>query len=83
MPLQEVTAERFAQLFHEYQQALASDDNKFSTNRTRAAWDDMPSSEKDLMVAAAHLALLDVELLSGENETRKYFAKPGEAEWGC
>jgi len=83
MSLQEVTAERFAQLLHEYQQALASDDNRFATKRTQEAWDDMPSSEKELMVAAAHLALMDVELLSGENETRKYFAKPGEAEWGC
>jgi hypothetical protein len=83
MSLQEVTAVRFAQLFYEYQKALASDENNFSKNRPLAVWDDMPSSEKDLMVAAAHLALLDIDLLPGENETRKYFAKPGEAEWGC
>lgn len=83
MSLQKLNAERFVQLFHEYQQALAIDDNKLSMNRTQAVWDDVPQSEKELMVAAAHLSLMDVEQLSGENKTRKYFAKPGEAEWGC
>jgi hypothetical protein len=38
------------------------------------------------MVTAARLALL--ELVSStdtdeENSRRRYFAKPGEAEWGC
>ena len=36
------------------------------------------------MVAAARLVLLD--LRSGNNEMHErepYFAKPGEAEWGC
>ncbi len=36
------------------------------------------------MVAAARLALLELAV-SPElvNEKRPYFAKPGEADWGC
>jgi len=36
------------------------------------------------MVAAARLAILDVASTTAEDEDRRrYFAKPGEAEWGC
>jgi hypothetical protein len=36
------------------------------------------------MTAATRLALLELESLSSEQQNgRRYFAKPGEAEWGC
>lgn len=36
------------------------------------------------MTAAARLALLELESLDSERQNRRcYFAKPGEAEWGC
>jgi hypothetical protein len=36
------------------------------------------------MVAAARLAILEVASTTKEVEdSRRYFAKPGEAEWGC
>jgi len=36
------------------------------------------------MVAAARLALLELDSIGDEREdSRRYFAKPGEAEWGC
>jgi len=35
------------------------------------------------LIAAARLALLEVEVLPRETPSRRYFAKPGEAEWGC
>jgi hypothetical protein len=35
------------------------------------------------MIAAACLALLEAELGPIEYPARQYFAKPGEAEWGC
>lgn len=36
------------------------------------------------MVAAARLALLELGSIEGERDNNKrYFAKPGEAEWGC
>jgi len=34
------------------------------------------------MVAAARLALVEIES-SPMEESRRYYAKPGEAEWGC
>ena len=83
MMIQDVSAERFAQLFHQYQQALASDPSGHSSLRARDAWADVPATEKNLMIAAARLALLEVELLPSERKSRRYFAKPGEAEWGC
>ncbi|MFZ1915995.1 MAG: hypothetical protein WAU58_00355 [Terriglobales bacterium] len=83
MSIQEVSAERFAQLFHQYQHALANDFNGSSSVHSTDVWADVPPSEKSLMIAAARLALLEVELLPSERQSRRYFAKPGEAEWGC
>jgi hypothetical protein len=82
MTIEEVSPERFAQLFHHYHQALA-DTNGNAPLRTCDAWADVPPSEKNRLVAAARLALLEVEVVPGERQPRKYFAKPGEAEWGC
>lgn len=83
MSIQEVSAERFAQLFHQYQQALAGNCSASSGSAAKDAWADVPPSEKKVLIAATRLALLEVELLPSERESRRYFAKPGEAEWGC
>jgi hypothetical protein len=87
MSIQEVSAERFAQLFHQYQHALVKDctgnSNDPSGARAKDTWAEVPPSEKNLLIAAARLALLEVELLPSERQSRRYFAKPGEAEWGC
>lgn len=82
MSIQEVSAERFAQLFHQYQQALANEGDP-SHPGPKDGWSNVPPSEKNLMITAARLALLEVELLPSERQSRRYFAKPGEAEWGC
>lgn len=82
MSIQEVSAERFAQLFHQYQRALADEGGSPCTG-AKDAWSDVPAPEKNLMIAAARLALLEVERLPSERQSRRYFAKPGEAEWGC
>lgn len=82
MSIQEVSAERFAQLFHHYHQELA-DDAGSSSNLPSYAWENVPPSEKSRLIAAARLALLEVELIPSELQSRRYFAKPGEAEWGC
>lgn len=35
-------------------------------------------------MAAARLALLELRSITTEvEESKRYFAKPGEAEWGC
>ena len=81
--LEEVNAEQLAKLFHHYKEALAHDSAP-QTDHDSNAWDQAPQSERKLMVAAARLTLLE---LSTARETRtpgrKYFAKPGEADWGC
>ncbi len=83
MSIQEVSAEQLAELFHHYHQALGPD---FSgENKPDAeAWEQVPQPEKRRMVAAARLALLELSSSAKEREdSRRYFAKPGQAEWGC
>jgi len=46
------------------------------------SWEGAPQNERKLMVAAARLALLELAATSRESK-RQYFAKPGEADWGC
>jgi hypothetical protein len=43
----------------------------------------MPTEERDRLVAAARLAILELDTNSHVEDSRRYFAKPGEAEWGC
>jgi hypothetical protein len=83
MSIQEVSAEQLAELFHHYHQALGPD---FSCENQpdAAAWEHVPQPEKRRMVAAARLALLELSSTAKEREdSRRYFAKPGQAEWGC
>jgi hypothetical protein len=83
MSIQEVSAEQLAQLFHHCHQALAPDFG-CTTNSTPESWDQVSTPEKSRMVAAARLAILEVASTAAEAEdSRRYFAKPGEAEWGC
>jgi hypothetical protein len=83
MSMQEISAERFAQLFYVYHQALANDSGSSAHLRPEDTWQSVPQTEKNRLVAAARLALLEVEVVPIERPTRRYFAKPGEAEWGC
>lgn len=40
--------------------------------------------ERCRFVSAARLALLELATIAREQEeNQQYFAKPGEAEWGC
>lgn len=82
MWINEVAPERLAELFHHYHQALAPEVS--GKGSEAGAWKEVPQPEKNRLVAAARLALLELESLtnSGGN-ARQYFAQPGEAEWGC
>jgi hypothetical protein len=83
MSIQEVSAEQLAELFHHYHQALAPDFGR-QAEQDHRAWRDVPQQDRSRMVAAARLALLEIDSLHPEPEDRRrYFAKPGEAEWGC
>jgi hypothetical protein len=83
MSIQEVSAEQLAELFHHYHQALGPDFGCASKPNAET-WEQVPQPEKGRLVAAARLALLELASTASEREdSRRYFAKPGEAEWGC
>ncbi|HET9406691.1 MAG TPA: hypothetical protein VFO39_05600 [Candidatus Sulfotelmatobacter sp.] len=78
----EVAPERLAELFHNYHEALTTDLGKRSEKKD--SWNHVPAPEKNRLVAAARLALLELRYSGNEQaESRQYYAKPGEAEWGC
>lgn len=87
---QTISAEELAKLFYQYHQTLAPI-FECETSATPASWEAARSRERKLMIATARLVLSDLANLSQQRETptreegtpRPYFAKPGEAEWGC
>jgi hypothetical protein len=82
--IQDVSAEKLAQLFHDYREALAHDGRDHGIKNESSSWDRTPQSERKLMVAAARLALLELATAPAERaRSRKYYATPGEADWGC
>lgn len=84
MSTQEVFVQQFARLFHHYQEALSPETESATAAAQPEAWNSVPSDERKRMVAAARLAILELETNARmEDDSRKYFAKPGEAEWGC
>jgi len=83
MSIEEVSAEQLAELFHRYHQALGPD-FAGTSKRNVEAWERVPEPERSRLVVAARLALLELASTAKEREdSRCYFAKPGEAEWGC
>jgi len=82
--IQDVSAEELAKLFHHYRGALAHDFDCQNGEEAGSSWDRTPQSERKLMVAAARLALLELATAPAQADAnRPYFAKPGEADWGC
>jgi hypothetical protein len=92
MSIHEVSPEQFAESFHHYFQALAHDFG--CTGRPSSeAWEQVSPEERHCLIAAARLTLMEVVSASPASpttldraepvESRRYFAKPGEAEWGC
>jgi hypothetical protein len=81
--IQDISAEQLAKLFHHYRTALTDDGDRQGREEGSSAWDRTPESQRKLMVSAARLALLGLATTPAEPSSRKYYAKPGEAEWGC
>ena len=79
MSIEEVRAERFAQLFHHYHQALIADGSG-SSNPPTESWNQVPQQEKRRLVSAARLTLLELSTNDSKQESRDYFAKPAEAD---
>jgi hypothetical protein len=84
MSINEVSAEQLAELFHNYHQALDPDCGH-ATKSAHDSWKQISQQEKKRMVAAVRLAILEMASTTREleNSRRRYFATPGEAEWGC
>jgi len=79
-----IDAEQLARLFHHYHEALAHDCDASNPQASSSSWDRAPQSERRLMVAAARLTLLELSTPPEPvRPVRKYYAKPGEADWGC
>ncbi len=82
--IQEVSAEQLARIFHHYCDALDHDCTRRREESATSSWDRTPADERKLLVAAARLALLELATAEPEQKPRrKYFANPGEADWGC
>jgi hypothetical protein len=77
-----VAPQRLAKLFHHYHEALSME-NPENRSNDRAAWREVPAKAKIRLVAAARLALFELESTKRGRGARDYFAQPGEAEWGC
>lgn len=79
MQTQEVSVQQFARLAHHDSVALSSDREPESRSHGSA-----PADERHRLVAAARLAILELESNARpEDDSRRFFAKPGEAEWRC
>ena len=79
MSTQEVFVQQFERLFHHYREALSPEAEQESSS-----WNSVPPDERNRLVAAARLAILELDTNAHvQNDSRRYFAKPGEAEWGC
>jgi hypothetical protein len=79
MSTQEVFVQQFARRFHHYRETLSPEMQQDDT-----PWNAIPTEERRRLVAAARLVIVDLETNTDlEDDARRYFAKPGEAEWGC
>jgi hypothetical protein len=96
MPVDEcISAEELAQLFHRYHGVLTG---CFDGRTATAPWDQVDAHQRRLLIATARLVLSDLaaKQQAGESQEsaqddepqtaavdRRYYAKPGQAEWGC
>ena len=81
MSIDEISVERLAERLHHYHHVLETD---FAPQASpERPWEELSSRDRTRLVTAARLALGDLRAEDRESKSRRYFAKPGEAEWGC
>jgi len=81
--LEDVSPEQLAKLLHHYRGALAKDSLSHCGEDCTSFWERSSQSERELMISAAGLAPLEPATQAAPSPSRKYFANPGEADWGC
>ncbi len=80
MWIEEVAPERFAEFVRHYHEAL----EVFGKESEIGSWKEMAQPEKNRFVMAARIILFEFDSTKNKSaKSRQYFAKPGEAEWGC
>jgi hypothetical protein len=88
LSIQQVPAEELARFLYRYHQVLAPDFDCKSTSHADP-WINVADCDRKQLVAAANLALMELSKEdreksdSDQGDRRRYFAKPGTAEWGC
>ena len=82
MSTEEVFVQQFAKLFVHYRDALTLDTDSTGDMQLHG-WNELPCAERERLVAAARLALVEIESSAVADDSHRYYAKPGEAEWGC
>lgn len=87
-----VSAEELAQLIHRYHGVLTG---CFDGCTATLPWSEVDAHQRRLMIATARLVLSDLAAKQhageaaadpdsrSDSSNRRYFAKPGQAEWGC
>jgi hypothetical protein len=85
--IQDISAEHLARLFHHYQEILTNQFHESkgdgpTRDQSPDAWDQTPEADRKLLIAAAQLSLMELNSTS-RRDTQSYYAKPGDAEWGC
>lgn len=80
--IQDCSAEQLAKLFHHYREAMAHDDDTHGS-KDASSWEHASQNERKLLVSAARLTLLELATTPVQSRpNRKYYANPGEADWG-
>jgi hypothetical protein len=81
--IEDVSPERLAKLVHYYQGVLAQDSGSHCGEDCTSLWERASQHEREVMISAARLALMELTTQPAPSLSRKYFAEPGEADWGC
>ena len=79
--IEDVSPEQLAKLVHYYQAALAHDSGAHGGEDCASFWKRSSQHERDVMISAARLALMELATRPVPGRSRKYFAEPGEADW--
>lgn len=82
MSANELIMENLARRFHDYHDVFTPYFQRVAPAR-HESWDEIPDEERSRLVAAIRLVVADALLAAEAPERENYFAKPGEAEWGC
>jgi hypothetical protein len=83
MATQDLIGEELSRLFRDNQESLARNFGCSTEDELIAQWEQTPPNERRIMLAAAaRVDRCKTDTVQNEDR-RKYFAKPGEAEWGC